>query len=108
MIVYFDAVRAKVRDEGLARNKAVYLRIGVTCAGRKEVLGLWIGALGEKYPGIVRSWRSAWDRVVPFFAFSAPIRRAIYTPNAIESLTSTVRGRSARGGTSRTTVRRRS
>ena len=41
-IVYFDAVRAKIRDEGLVRNKAVYLGIGVSCAGRKEVLGLWI------------------------------------------------------------------
>ena len=35
-------MRAKVRDEGLVRNKAVYLGIGVTCAGRKEILGLWI------------------------------------------------------------------
>ena len=152
------------------RNKAVYLGIGVTCAGRKEVLGLWIeqtegarfwyavmnelkarglrdvlianvdevhawtglkgfpeaiesvypqamvqtcivhmirhslahaswkerkalaaaldafdaGPWGEKYPGIARSWRSAWEQVAPFFAFSAPIRRAIYTTNAIE------------------------
>ena len=41
-IVYFDAVRVKTRDEGLVRNKAVYLAIGVTCRGRKEVLGLWI------------------------------------------------------------------
>ena len=41
-IIYFDAVRAKVGDEGLVRNKAVYLGIGVTCTGRKEVLGLWI------------------------------------------------------------------
>lgn len=41
-IVYFDAVRVKIRDEGLVRNKAVYLAIGVTCSGRKEVLGLWI------------------------------------------------------------------
>ena len=41
-VVYFDAIRAKVRDEGLVKNKAVYLGIGVTCAGRKEVLGLWI------------------------------------------------------------------
>ena len=41
-IVYFDAVRTKVREEGLVPNKAVYLGIGVTCAGRKEVLGLWI------------------------------------------------------------------
>ena len=167
-IVYFDAVRVKIRDEGLVRNKAVYLAVGVSCAGRKEVLGLWIeqtegakfwlsvmnelktrgvadvliavvdglkgfpeaieavfpqatvqtcivhlirrslayasykerralaGALktvyraptqaaaeealdafeagpwGQKYPAITRSWRSAWEHVVPFFAFSHP------------------------------------
>ena len=41
-IVYFDAVRVKIRDEGLVRNKAVYLAVGVSCGGRKEVLGLWI------------------------------------------------------------------
>ena len=27
---------------GLVRNKAVYLAIGVNCAGDKEILGLWI------------------------------------------------------------------
>ncbi len=36
------AVRVKIRDEGLVRNKAVYLAIGVTCSGYKDVLGLWI------------------------------------------------------------------
>ena len=41
-IVYFDALRVKVRDEGLVRNQAVYLAIGITCSGDKEVLGLWI------------------------------------------------------------------
>ena len=41
-IVYFDALRVKIRDEGLVRNKAVYLAIGVNCAGAKEILGLWI------------------------------------------------------------------
>lgn len=41
-IVYFDALRVKIRDEGLVRNKAVYLAIGVTCAGDKVVLGLWV------------------------------------------------------------------
>lgn len=41
-IVYFDALRVKIRDEGLVRNKAVYLAIGVTCRGDKQVLGLWI------------------------------------------------------------------
>ena len=41
-IVYFDALGVKLRDEGLVRNKAVYLTIGVRCSGHKEVLGLWI------------------------------------------------------------------
>lgn len=41
-IVFFDALRVKIRDEGLVRNKAVYLAIGVRPSGHKEVLGLWI------------------------------------------------------------------
>lgn len=186
-IVYFDAVRVKIRDEGLVRNKAVYLAIGVSCSGHKDVLGLWIeqtegakfwlsvmnelkargvtdvliavvdglkgfpeaieaafpdalvqtcivhlirhsmayaswkerkaigkalkaiyqadsaeaaytaleafeaGEWGQKYPAIAKSWQRNWEQVIPFFGFSAPIRRVIYTTNAIESLNSTVR-----------------
>jgi putative transposase len=41
-VVYFDALRVKIRDEGMVRNKAVYLAIGIDCAGQKDVLGLWI------------------------------------------------------------------
>jgi putative transposase len=41
-IVYMDAIQFKVRDSGHVRNKAVYLAIGVTMEGLKEVLGLWI------------------------------------------------------------------
>lgn len=41
---------------------------------------------GQRYPTIVRSWRSNWERVTPFMAFPAHIRRAIYTTNAIEAL----------------------
>lgn len=41
-IVFFDALRVKIRDEGLVRNKAVYLAIGIRPSGLKEVLGLWI------------------------------------------------------------------
>ena len=186
-IVYFDALRVKIRDEGLVRNKAVYLAIGVTCLGTKEILGLWIeqtegakfwmrvmtelkgrgvedvliavvdglkgfpeaitavfpetvvqtcivhlirysmqfaswkerkaiaralrpvyaasnaetaakaldefeqGSWGQKHPPIVASWRRKWEQVVPFFAFSAEVRKIIYTTNAIESLHSQVR-----------------
>jgi len=41
-IMYLDAIQFKVRDNGHVRNKAIYLAIGVTIEGFKEVLGLWI------------------------------------------------------------------
>jgi len=40
-IMYLDAVRVKVRHDGRVINKAVYLAIGVTFNGVKEVLGMW-------------------------------------------------------------------
>lgn len=40
-IVYLDAIRIKVRQEGRVINKAVYLAIGVNLDGIKEVLGMW-------------------------------------------------------------------
>ena len=41
-LVIFDAIRVKVRDEGVVKNKAVYLALGMNLDGIKEVLGLWI------------------------------------------------------------------
>jgi putative transposase len=41
-IVFFDALRVKVRDEGMVRNKAVYVALALDTAGQKHVLGLWI------------------------------------------------------------------
>ena len=41
-IVFFDALRVKIRNEGLVSNRAVYLAIGVRCSGHKELLGIWI------------------------------------------------------------------
>src|SRR5665213_381810 len=41
-LVFFDAMRVKIRDEGLVRNKAVYIALGVTPDGTKDILGLWI------------------------------------------------------------------
>ena len=180
-IVYLDALVVKVRDNGIVRNKAIYLALGVTLEGRKEVLGLWVSQTegakfwlhvltelknrgvtdilitccdgltgfpeaieaafpqatvqtcivhqirnslkyvsykrrktiakdlkpiyqaptvaaaeaamdafeakwGADYPSIVASWRKNWETLTAFLAFAEPIRRAIYTTNAIESL----------------------
>lgn len=186
-IVFFDALRVKIRDEGLVRNKAVFLAIGVRCSGHKEILGLWIeqtegakfwlrvmnelkargvgdiliavvdglkgfpeaitavfpdavvqscivhlirnslqlaswkdrkalaqalkpiyqadhaeaaeqalsdfenGIWGGRFPTVAQSWRRNWAQIIPFFAFAAPVRKIIYTTNAIESLHSGVR-----------------
>jgi len=186
-LVFFDAIRVKIRDEGFVRNKAVYIALGILPDGTKEILGIWIeqtegakfwvrvmsdlkdrgvgeiliavvdglkgfpeainavfpqtvvqtcivhlirnsmgfaswkdrkaiaqslrgvyratnaeaglvaleafeeGPWGQKYPAIAQSWRRHWEQVIPFFAFSEPIRRIIYTTNAIEALNSKLR-----------------
>ena len=41
-LVFFDALRVKIRDEGHVRNKAVHIALGVRGDGTKEILGLWI------------------------------------------------------------------
>ncbi len=41
-LVFFDAIRVKVRDEGFVRNKAIYIALGVLPDGTKEILGIWI------------------------------------------------------------------
>lgn len=41
-LVFFDAIRVKIRDEGMVRNKAIHIALGVLADGTKVVLGLWI------------------------------------------------------------------
>ena len=41
-IVFMDALRVKIRDNGHVINKAVYMALGVNLDGHKEVLGLWV------------------------------------------------------------------
>lgn len=186
-VVFFDALRVKIREDAVVRNKAIYLALGVLPDGTRDILGLWIentegakfwmkvfndlktrgvadiliavtdglkgipealaavfpattlqtcivhlirnsldyaswkdrkllaaalkpiytapsaesaaaeldalaaGPWGQKFPTVVATWRRAWDRVIPFFAFSPAVRRVIYTTNAIESLHSQLR-----------------
>jgi transposase-like protein len=185
--VVFDALRVKIRDEGVVQHKAVYLALGILPSGAKEVLGFWIAqtegaafwqrvmselqgrgvrdiliamidgltgfpdaihavfpatvihqcvvhlvrqslqyvnwkerkavarqlraiyqaaseaaalaALAEleasvthtKYPQIVPLWRRHWERVAPALAYPLPVRRLLYSTNAIESLHMTLR-----------------
>ena len=41
-IVYFDALWGKVRENAQVSKVAVYLALGITMAGQKEVLGMWV------------------------------------------------------------------
>jgi putative transposase len=41
-VIFFDALRVKIRDDAVVRNKAVYLALGVLPDGSRDVLGLWI------------------------------------------------------------------
>ena len=53
VVVYLDALRVAIRDQQVVRKKAVYVAIGVTLEGERDVLGLWI----EKTEG-ARFWTS--------------------------------------------------
>src|SRR5688500_7126170 len=78
-VIFIDAIVVKVRD-GQVTNRPVYVAIGVTTAGERDILGLWIGDGGEgakywlgvltelknrgvegagKYPAIPRLWQAA-------------------------------------------------
>ena len=186
-VVFFDALRVKIREDAVVRNKAIYLALGVQPDGTRDILGLWIentegakfwmkvfndlrtrgvsdiliavtdglkgmsealgavfpattlqtcivhlirnsldyaswkdrkalaaaikpiykaasaeaalaqldafeeGQWGAKFPTVTAAWRRSWDKVIPFFAFPAHIRRVIYTTNAIESVNARLR-----------------
>jgi len=41
-VVFFDALRVKIRDEAVVRSKAVYLALAVLPDGTRDILGIWI------------------------------------------------------------------
>ncbi|WUW67919.1 transposase (plasmid) [Streptomyces sp. NBC_01455] len=47
--------------------------------------------LGQRYPAIVRTWRSAWPEFTPYLAFPPAIRMVVYSPNMVESINSRLR-----------------
>ena len=48
-------------------------------------------AWDAKYPTIAKQWRAKWTDIITLFDFPPPIRKAIYTTNAIESVNSVIR-----------------
>jgi putative transposase len=73
------------RKKVAAQLKAVYTAPTVDAA-ETALLEFAESELGKRYPASVAVWQKAWERFIPFLAFPQPVRKIIYTTNAIESL----------------------
>jgi transposase-like protein len=62
-----------------------------TVVEAEEALDKFAEVWGAKYPTIIKQWRLKWGDIITLFDFPPPIRKAIYTTNAIESVNSVIR-----------------
>ena len=83
---------ASYKDRKAIANalKAIYKAVDADAAER-ELEAFESSELGTKYPAIAPMWRRAWNEVIPFLDYPDPVRRLIYTTNAIEALNSKIR-----------------
>lgn len=83
---------ASFKDRKAIANalKAIYKAVDAQAAER-ELEAFEDSELGAKYPAIAPMWRRAWNEVIPFLDYPDPVRRLIYTTNAIEALNSKIR-----------------
>ncbi len=76
--------------QAVARDlKKVYQ--AATLIEAEQALNAFAQVWEEKYPTIVKMWRAKWTDIITLFDFPAPIRKAIATTNAIESVNSVIR-----------------
>jgi transposase-like protein len=75
--------------EVLADLKKIYTAATVLAA--EQELENFAQAWDGKYPTIAKVWRTKWTDIITIFDFPPPIRKAIYTTNAIESVNSVIR-----------------
>lgn len=89
-------IRAAMRFVSWADRKALAaalkpLYTAENEAAAAEALAELETAWGTKYPAAIRTWKQRWTLFVPFLAYPVPVRRILYTTNAIESLNSQLR-----------------
>lgn len=74
----------KERKKVAADLRAIYRAANEAQAAQEleEFIAQW----GRQYQAIGKMWKDNWERVTPFFAFPAEVRRVMYTTNAVESL----------------------
>jgi putative transposase len=74
----------KERKRVAADLKPIYR--AATAAEAELNLESFMATWGNKYKAIGKLWKENWERVIPFFAFPAEVRKVIYTTNAVEAL----------------------
>lgn len=75
------------RDAGAVAKELKKVYTAVDADAALEALATFADTdLGRKYPQAVRAFEDAWDRFTPYFAFTGPVRKLLYTTNGIESL----------------------
>jgi putative transposase len=74
----------KDRKRIVAALRPIYTAAGLDAAS--EAMDTFELDYGDRYPGIVRLWRSSWERFIPFLAYPAIIRKIVYTTNMVESV----------------------
>jgi putative transposase len=89
-------VRAALKYVSTADSKPVAADLkkiyqAATVPEAEQALAQFAEVWGEKYPTIVKQWRLKWNDIITLFEFPPPIRKAIYTTNAIESVNSVIR-----------------
>jgi transposase-like protein len=89
-------VRAALRYVSTQDSKPVVADLkkiyqAATALEAEQALAAFAQAWDEKYPTIAKVWRAKWTDIITLFDFPAPIRKAIYTTNAIESVNSVIR-----------------
>jgi putative transposase len=89
-------VRAALRYVSTEDSKAVTADLkkiyqAATVLEAEQSLDEFAHAWEAKYPTIVKTWRTKWADIITLFDFPQPIRKAIYTTNAIESVNSVIR-----------------
>jgi putative transposase len=89
-------LRAALRYVSTQDSKAVSVDLkkiygAATVLEAEQALENFAQAWGEKYPTIAKMWRAKWADIITLFDFPQPIRKAIYTTNAIESVNSVIR-----------------
>lgn len=89
-------IRAAMRFVSWADRKALAaalkpLYTAENEAAAADALAELEAAWGAKYPAAIRTWKQRWALFIPFLAYPVPVRRILYTTNAIESLNSQLR-----------------